>query len=374
MHDGSGRGPVGGGEARPGGRRRRRWGAPSWASRRRVGWVVAAIALVVLVAGVLGGPGASSKFSAVGTAIGAGGGSDSAETSAADAPAALDGSAGETMAASPSDADAGADGGGGASGAVTADGTTADLVAQGPLAGSGRQIISTAEMTVAVDDVGASVGRAVDAAVAAGAVLYGQDSALERDPRATLTFKVAPEGFAALQDRLAELGALRSQRVTTDDVTEQVVDLEARIATSRASVERIRALISEATNVMDIASLEGELLRRETELESLEGQLRTLSERVDLATVVLVLVEPAPGVLVDDPDAVPAVVVGGDQPGFATGLRAGVDALVGALQLVLVVAGALAPFLPLVVVGLVVRWAVLRHRRPVVSPAGPAGP
>ena len=140
-------------------------------------------------------------------------------------------------------------------------------------------------------------------------------------------------------------------------------------------LERIRALIGEAVNVMDIASLEGELLRRETELESLEGQLRTLSERVDLATVVLLLVEAEPGT--DPGDPVPAIALGSSEPGFTSGLDAGVDAFVAIGAALLVVIGALLPFVPLALVALVV-WRLVRHRRPggspQVSPAGPSSP
>ena len=170
---------------------------------------------------------------------------------------------------------------------------------------------------------------------------------------------MVPDSFAVLQERLAELGELRAQRVTTDDVTEQVVDLEARIATTRASVERIRALIGEAVNVMDIASLEGELLRRETELESLEGQLRTLSDRVDLATVVLTLVQAEPGSDPDDP--VPAWSLGSSEPGFTSGLAAGWDAFVAIGGALLVVTGALVPFVPIALAALLVWW-IVRHR------------
>ncbi len=310
--------------------------------------------------------GATDRFSSVGASINSAGGGSG------DADAPTDGGA---------TADASTASGAGAASPATSvpsaagPSSGADLVAQGPIAGDGRKIISTAELTVAVADVGGSVDRAVEAAGAVGAVLYGQDSSLEDTPVATLTFKVVPDSFAALQERLADLGDLRAQQVTTDDVTEQVVDLEARIATTRASVERIRALIGEAVNVMDIASLEGELLRRETELESLEGQLRTLSDRVDLATVVLTLTEAEPGADPDEP--VPALVLGSSEPGFTSGLGAGTDAFVAVGATLLVVIGALLPFVPIALLALLI-WRVTRHRRPggapQVSAAGPTSP
>ncbi len=50
--------------------------------------------------------------------------------------------------------------------------------------------------------------------------------------------------------------------------------------------------LDEATNVTDVASLESELLRRETDLEKLRAQKRALDGRVDLATIVLTVQPP----------------------------------------------------------------------------------
>jgi hypothetical protein len=86
-----------------------------------------------------------------------------------------------------------------------------------------------------------------------------------------------------------------SQTVYADDVTERVVDLESRITTAAASVERLREFLEGATDLEDVAQLEAELLSRETDLELLRGQLRTLEDSVALATIVLVLTQPFPG-------------------------------------------------------------------------------
>ena len=50
--------------------------------------------------------------------------------------------------------------------------------------------------------------------------------------------------------------------VTADDVTERVVDLQSRINTAEASVERLRTFLENATNVQTIADLENQLLQR----------------------------------------------------------------------------------------------------------------
>jgi uncharacterized protein len=282
------------------------------------------LALAGSLAVLLGAAGCGSesqtKFESVGSAIdgesvslggGAGGGGGGEQGDAIGA-ASSDAASSDDVATGPGVAD------------PTAPGSV-DLVHQGPLAGSGRKIISTAELTVEVADVGEATAKAVARAEAKGAILFGQNSSLAEVPTATLTFKVPPDEFAALRADLSELGELRAEEVRTDDVTEQVVDLEGRIATAQASVERMRALMGEAANVMDLAALESDLLRRETELETLEGQLRTLEDKVDLATVVLVLHGEA-GL---DPDIAATTGVQSideDRPSFTEGFDAGWEA------------------------------------------------
>jgi hypothetical protein len=157
----------------------------------------------------------------------------------------------------------------------------------------GRDIIFTAEMTVAVTDV-ATAGEQASLAIGnLGGFLFGQHTTGSPSPTSVLTFKVQPEDFQAALVALGSIGEVRNQNVTASDVTERVVDLESRIATATVSVERLRALLLEATDIEAIVALESELLVRETELETLRGSLRTLQDQVALATIVLTLTEAA---------------------------------------------------------------------------------
>jgi hypothetical protein len=164
---------------------------------------------------------------------------------------------------------------------------------------TGRSIVYTANLVVEVDDVIAAGEQALAAVAGLGGALYGQETTTGPEARSVLTIKVPPENFSEALGRLAGIGRLVSQSVFTDDVTERVVDLESRITTSEASVVRLRALLTAATDMEDIASLERELLQRETDLELLRGQLRTVEGQVALATIVLSLTEPYPEPAVD---------------------------------------------------------------------------
>ena len=185
------------------------------------------------------------------------------------------------------------------SGAAEGD-ETADLTNAAPLESAptpaelGRSIVYTATIEIEVDDVIAAGAAAQQAVAPLGGLLFGQETTTGPNARSILTIKVRPEDFQEALGRLAGIGTLVNQSVSASDVTERVVDLQSRIITAEASVERLRTFLSQATVLKDVASLEAELLQRETDLELLRGQLRTIETAVSLATIILVLTEPTP--------------------------------------------------------------------------------
>ena len=158
----------------------------------------------------------------------------------------------------------------------------------------GRSIVYVGSMLVEVVDVRRATQEARAAIAGLGGLVFGEHTTSEPLARTELTFKVLPEDFTEAMRRLGALGDLKSQQISADDVTERVVDLESRIITARASVERLRSFLASATDLEAVAELEPQLLSRETDLERLRGQLRTIEDRIALATIFLTLTEPAP--------------------------------------------------------------------------------
>ncbi len=229
------------------------------------------------------------------------------------------------------------------------------------VAAENRQIISVGEIHITVADLNRAV-RDVERLVGdARGLIFGEDTDLRTGARTRLVVKVPPERFRLILADLADLGEVQTQSVTTDDVTDQVVDLDSRIATAEASVFRLRALLADADVVADIAHIEGQLLQRETDLETLRGQRRTIEQQVAMATITVVLrgerTAPPPPPEPEDPP----------QKGFLDGLRGGARALRTVAIGLSAVAGALLPWSPLLLVAGFVIWRVTR-RKP-VTPA-----
>ncbi len=221
----------------------------------------------------------------------------------------------------------------------------------------GAAVVRTADLEVRVDDVRVAADAAGRLARAAGGAVDAEDRSGSADGgSASLVLKVPPQEFDATIADLAALGDERSRRLGSEDVSDQVVDLEARLATQRQSVDRVRALLAEADALGEVVQVEAELTKRTADLEALEARLAALEARVDLSTITLRL------------DSEGGPVLSGAPLGFGDGLRAGWSALSTSGRVLAVTAGALLPFLPVLLVGGFLAWRARSRRAGVVQP------
>ncbi|WP_299540263.1 DUF4349 domain-containing protein [uncultured Streptomyces sp.] len=222
------------------------------------------------------------------------------------------------------------------------------------------QVIRTASLSVRVKDVPKAVAAARRAAEGSGGLVQSETTERVDDAydTSTLVLRVPEDRYQRVLSDLAGAGKLLSRSSEAKDVTDQVVDVESRIATQRASVDRVRAMMDKAEKLSDVVLLEGELSSRQSELESLLAQQATLKDRTSLATITLDLYEP---------EAVPDDAAD-DDPGFLDALEGGWNAFVTMLRWIAVSIGASAPFLAALALLYALVRAVSRRRRA----AGPA--
>jgi hypothetical protein len=145
-------------------------------------------------------------------------------------------------------------------------------------------------------------------------------------------------------------GKVLSQTSSSQDVTGDIADLSSRVASQKASLERVRALMAKANSLQDVVTLESELSRRQSDLEALESRLATISDQADLSTLTVQLRTPAAKQAKQaEPDT-----------GFLAGLKSGWHAVQVSTTVVLTVLGAL---LPVVVIAVLIGWPTLRLLR-----------
>jgi hypothetical protein len=238
----------------------------------------------------------------------------------------------------------------------SAEGEQAASLPPGQALQATRSIVYTGDMSLKVDDVSAAAARVVEIAEAAGGFLSEQ----ELDPApgedvgtASIEIRVPADQFRAVVADVGRLGEVLSQSASADDVTDQVVDLQARLATARASLERVRALMGQAGTLAEVASLEHELTVRETIVEQLEGSLRVVQDQVALATLTARMGEEAPPPPPSSSDPKPNEHI----PGFVQGLKQGWARFQDAVGVVLTAVGVALPFLLVVApAAIALRW------------------
>jgi hypothetical protein len=218
-----------------------------------------------------------------------------------------------------------------------------------------RQIARTASITLVVEDVEQVAGDLRQVAELVGGVVTAERISLPGQGEDW------PGGYSEVvvsvpADRLEEslgliggLGEVRQRSIESIDVTDAVLDVDARVKTMRESIARLQELMSRAGSVAEIAQVEAELSQRQADLESLLAQQKSLQNRVAMTPITVGLYPPERA---NEAGAM----------GFVGGLLAGWNSLVTAGQMALTVLGVLLPWLGLAaVVGVpLVRW---RRRR-----------
>jgi hypothetical protein len=255
-------------------------------------------------------------------------------------------------------------------------GTAKDQPAQAPdLSVDQRSIIYRGSISVrAKDSVNAAAGQATGIATTAGGFI-GSDNRTTGDggsDTATLTLRIPADKFTAVVDQLARLGKEEHREINTEDVTEETVDLDARILVQQARVDSGRKLLAQAKSLNDLVMLEKEVATRESDLASLQAKKRRLADLTALSTITVTFLAPT----------APAPKPKEDNPGgFVGGLTAGWHALLASLKVVLTVLGALLPWIIALALPVWAGFYLYRRfgkgrltPRPAMAPAGPPLP
>lgn len=162
---------------------------------------------------------------------------------------------------------------------------------------------------------------------------------------ASITIRVPADKLDSLTAELAALGTVLSQSESSTDVTEQAIDMEARLKNLRAEEERLRSFLDRATKVSDLLEVQRELARVRGDIEAMDAQLTYLKRQVARATLQVTLSTPGPVTGTGSPWF-------GIREAFARGVQ-GAFTVIQALITVLVAALPLAALVALVV------WAIV---------------
>ena len=106
------------------------------------------------------------------------------------------------------------------------------------------------------------------------------------------TLRVPGERIADTLARLRQIGVVTEDTQGSQDVTDQIVDLDARLASARATERRLTELLRNRTGKLsDVLDVERELARVRLDIERLDAEKTNVCRRVTYATVSVSIVE-----------------------------------------------------------------------------------
>lgn len=231
---------------------------------------------------------------------------------------------------------------------------------------SGRKIVYKATLSLVVEDFGATEKSITEMVAAAGGYVaqFREDRTLGDLRGGQWVLRVPVEQFEKVLDGAAKLGVTQRRDVQSEDVSEEYVDLSARLKSTQGIEARLLELVQKKTDeVKDILTVETELGRVREEIERVEGRLRYLADRVALTTITIDAREQRQYV----PPEVPSLA-----GKIAHTFQASLDTLWQAAEAAILLIVAIVPFLGVVLVFLVPLVLVLcwLSRRAARPPAG----
>lgn len=214
---------------------------------------------------------------------------------------------------------------------------------------SSAMIIRTGTATIKVDSLEPAVARLRTLALSVGGYVGNTSMQTGKDQlrSATVEIKVPSQRWGQLLVGLKPIGTLEAQDESAEDVGEEYVDVEARVANARRLEARlIDLLVNRTGKLSDALSVERELARVREEIERYEGRMRYLKTRSAISTMTVTVHEPYP--------------VLGNQPGDNPIAQAFRDAWRGFIGFIAGVIVSLGVLVPLAVIAWVV-WIVYRR-------------
>jgi hypothetical protein len=150
-----------------------------------------------------------------------------------------------------------------------------------------RALIVTAQIDLVVKEVDAAAARVRAGAEAAGGYVSNESTSGSGDGRVShLELRVPTDRVKDVRGALAELGEVRSQSETVEDVSEQRADLKARLHNARVQEARVLAIMEQKTGaIAEVVEAEKELARVRDGIERMEAQERSMEGKIALATI-----------------------------------------------------------------------------------------
>lgn len=161
--------------------------------------------------------------------------------------------------------------------------------ATGQRAAERPQLIKRANLVLSVESVEEGFNQVREIVAAQqGDVLSLTDQG-DRQRRISFSLRVPQERLDATLDALTEIGEVRSRSISTEDVSNQLVDIQARLSNARKSETALQEIMSRSGDISDVLEVSRELSNVRQSIEQMAAQQKALTTQVRYSTITLSL-------------------------------------------------------------------------------------
>lgn len=166
----------------------------------------------------------------------------------------------------------------------------------GPSEVQERKLITDGNISFEVDRLQETRQRVADAVEEYEAYISSDEEYNSEDRISiSMVIRVPSQHFdALLNDVTSEVRRLDSKQINVRDVTEEFVDIQARLRSKKELETRYAELLEQARAVSDMLEIERQMEQLRSQIESIEGRLRYLQSQVTLSTLRLNFYERQP--------------------------------------------------------------------------------
>ncbi|NMC28247.1 MAG: DUF4349 domain-containing protein, partial [Syntrophomonadaceae bacterium] len=159
-----------------------------------------------------------------------------------------------------------------------------------------RKVVQNASLSLKAPDVAQAADQIITLCGSKGGYTVSSRIYRENDRvSGRLALKVPQAGLLEVIDGISALGEVTDKVISTQDVTEEFYDAQARLKVLEAKEARLLGLMDRAANIAEIISIENELSKTRGEIEVLSGRLQLLANATQYSLININLVEGVPG-------------------------------------------------------------------------------
>ena len=150
-----------------------------------------------------------------------------------------------------------------------------------------RKLIRTADLTFKTNDLGSTRQR-INASVKKNNAWISSETETTsgRTISRNITIRVPSENLDLLIGEINEgIESVDYLNISSNDVTEEYLDAETRLRNRKALETRYLELLSKASSMSEVLQIENQINQLRTEVESIEGRMKYLSDRIAYSTL-----------------------------------------------------------------------------------------